>query len=323
MGAADEEHVGGEVRRRYVGVGGDDLGQRPPVVDPVPLPDQAQARVVEVEEPVAVAQRLELLAPDRPLEFAEVVAERVRFGDHADERVDVGHRAVDRLEPRGERGSAVAADGLALGLVGAERDPVAGDVEQAGELHAVRVVDLVAAGQLRVGREGLARLTGDRPEGRLRCEAVRRAELVVAGHAVVTAALDVDRAEVHDAAEALRQFRAVQALRVARHRDLEQDAAQLVVDLLVVLVLGLQADALQQRAELELGDQVGVEERHVQRYGQLDVLVLDGDLDALRLQSRQLCRRVARGLGLELQLTVDHAVRAVADGRELVAERRC
>ena len=247
----------------------------------------------------------------------------VRLGDHADERVDVGHRAVDRLEPRGERGSAVAADGLGLGLVGAERDRRRRSTSnRRGEVHAVRVVDLVAAGQLRVGREGLARLAGDRPEGRLRCEAVRRAELVVARHAVVTAALDVDRAEVHDAAEALRQCpgrpgiagcpapgsgtgRCAAGCRSARRSCTRASRPM----------------PCSSGPSWSCETRSGLKNATFSGTASSTSSSSTVDLDALRLQSLQLCRRVARGLGLELELTVDHAVRAVADDRELVAER--
>ena len=45
--------------------------------------------IVPVEEPVAVAQRLELRRPDGELELAELGAAHVRLGEHPDERVDL------------------------------------------------------------------------------------------------------------------------------------------------------------------------------------------------------------------------------------------
>ena len=45
---------------------------------------------------------------------------------------------------------------------------------------------------------------------------------------------------------------------------------------------------LQHRAELDLLDQVGVEERHVERDRDLDLVAVDGDLDALRLEGVEL-----------------------------------
>jgi hypothetical protein len=65
---------------------------------------------------------------------------------------------------------------------------------------------------------------------------------------MVAAALDVDSTEVDHAAEALREVRPVAAGAVSRHRYLEQNTAQLVVDLLVVAVLRLRSDAPQQWA---------------------------------------------------------------------------
>ena len=55
------------------GVQLDDLGERVPVVDPVVLLDASEERIVLVEEPVAVAQRLELLLPDRELQLPNSV----------------------------------------------------------------------------------------------------------------------------------------------------------------------------------------------------------------------------------------------------------
>jgi hypothetical protein len=139
---------------------------------------------------------------------------------------------------------------------------------------------------------------------------------------VVTAPLDVDRTEVHDALEALGQRGAVEATRVRRVGNLEQDAAQLVVDLLVVPVLRLAPDALEHRTQTDLAQQVRVEEGHVQRHDELDLVPVDDDLDALSLDGIQLGLRVVGGLAPGLDLAVDHAVGPVADGGELVGERR-
>src|SRR3954462_3632511 len=52
----------------------DHAGESRAVGDAVPLLDVAQCRVVRVEEPVAVAQRLELALPHRALQLPEVAA---------------------------------------------------------------------------------------------------------------------------------------------------------------------------------------------------------------------------------------------------------
>lgn len=59
----------------------DDLRQRRVEVDPVRAQDRAEPLVVAVEEPVAVAQGRELLAPDSRLQLAEVAAGQVLLGD--------------------------------------------------------------------------------------------------------------------------------------------------------------------------------------------------------------------------------------------------
>ena len=116
----------------------DDLREAPLVVEAV-LADEdvVEVLVVLVEEAVAVAERFELPLPDRKLQLAELRARCVRLGDHADERVDVVHVPVDRLQPaaNGERRSAATAS---LGV--AERDDVAAAVAQLREVQAARVV---------------------------------------------------------------------------------------------------------------------------------------------------------------------------------------
>ena len=67
----------------------DDLPERPAVGDPVLPLDVAQHRIVQVEEPVPVAQSLELLLPDRQLQLAELRARNVALRDHAGERVEI------------------------------------------------------------------------------------------------------------------------------------------------------------------------------------------------------------------------------------------
>src|SRR5262245_6238359 len=105
------EDVAGDVLAR---VGLDDLREAVPVRDAeLPL-DRGQQRVVEVEEAVAVAERLELLAPDRALQLAELRAADVLLGGHPDERVELRHVAVDRPQPRRGRRPADPGDGRAL-----------------------------------------------------------------------------------------------------------------------------------------------------------------------------------------------------------------
>ncbi len=65
--------------------------------------------------------------------------------------------------------------------------------------------------------------------------------------------------------------------------------------------------------------QVRVEERHVHRDRERQVVAVDDDLDALRPERVQLRGRVSRRLRLGRELAVDLAVRAVPDGRKLVA----
>src|SRR5262249_37352885 len=160
----------------------------------------------------------------------------------------------------GQRGPAYPLGGGAV--VGVrQRYRLTVDVGQFHEVQAGRCVDLVSRGELRVNRERLAGLSGDVLERDLRGQPVRPAQVVFAGHAVVPAAGDVDRAEVDHTGEAVRQARVVEAVRVAGYGYLEQHAAQRVVDLLVVVVLRLAAQCLQQWTELQGRYQVGVEER--------------------------------------------------------------
>src|SRR5688572_1903342 len=54
------------------GVHSDDLAEGVLVGDPVPLLDEAEHGIVQVEEPVAVADVLELLLPDGELQLAKL-----------------------------------------------------------------------------------------------------------------------------------------------------------------------------------------------------------------------------------------------------------
>ena len=130
------------------------------------------------------------------------------------------------------------------------------DVEHVG------IIDLVSRREQTIHRERVRRLTGNRGERVLRRQTICLAELVVAADAVITRPLDVDGAQVGYSVEALRHGRPVEARWVARHGHLEQGAAQLVVDVLVVVVLRLGADRRQHLAQTECRQQVRVEERN-------------------------------------------------------------
>ena len=110
---------------------------------------------------------------------------------------------------------------------------------------------------------------------------------------MVVAPQDVERTEVVDRREAVGDLAAVEAVeRIldVGSRDLEQHAAQLVVDLFVVGVGGLRREAGKHVAEAEVDEQAGVAERHVERHGDLDVVV--ADLDGGTADDRaQRCRR--------------------------------
>ena len=78
---------------------------------------------------------------------------------------------------------------------------------------------------------------------------------------MIAAAVDVDRAEILDDRVAVRlDDRRAAARRIPRAwlRDLEQNAAHRVVDLLVVSILTLVAEPLQQRPEPDRAQEVGV-----------------------------------------------------------------
>ena len=142
---------------------------------------------------------------------------------------------------------------------------------------------------------------------------------------MVAAALDVDRAKIRHAREAVRQWRPVQAdagVGDARPRHLEQDAPQLVVDHLLVLVLRLAAEALEHRRQADADQQVGIAEGEVERDDEHGLAVFLLDLDAHRLEGGELRGRERARRRARLELAVDHAVRAVADDGELVPERR-
>ena len=116
-----------------------------------------------------------------------------------------------------------------------ERDRDAVAIGERVEVQAARVVERDRAERLR-------RLAGDLRERPHRREADRAAQVVVGRHPVIASALDVKRPEVDDALEAAGRGRGLEARRRVggvRPGDLEQDAAQRVVDLLVVVVLRL------------------------------------------------------------------------------------
>src|SRR5207302_9907134 len=100
---------------------------------------------------------------------------------------------------------------------------------------------------------------------------------------------------------------------------LEQDAAQRVVDLLVVLVLAF-GQALEHRAEADLLQKVGVPEGGVQRDGEGDIGGGPLNDDLLRRERGELLVGVSAGGHGRVELAVDHAVRAIPDHRELVRE---
>src|SRR4029453_3915712 len=110
----------------------------------------------------------------------------------------------------------------------------------------------------------------------------------------------------------------IEAVRVAWNGNLEQDAAQLVVDLLVVLVLPFAAESLEHGPEADVDEKLRVEERQVQRDDENGVAVLFLDLDALRLKLGELLLGVGAGWRYRFKVAVDHAVRPVPDHRELV-----
>ena len=118
--------------------------ERPPVGDPVQPLDVAQLRIVQVEEPVSVAQRLELLPPHRKLQLAELRPTHVTLGEHPDECVELVGVSVDRLQPCGEGGAANAHDGLGVRRLAPELDRIPVGVEERDEVEDVRVVDRVA-----------------------------------------------------------------------------------------------------------------------------------------------------------------------------------
>src|SRR5262245_21293986 len=198
-GSGAVEDVG---RNRRVRVAGDDLRERAPVGDPVDGPDLAELRVVRVEEAIPVAQCGELLPPDRELKRAELAAVDVRLRHHADEGVHVVDLAVQRLQACCDRRAPHAADGV-LGI--ADRHRFSRVVPEAQEVEDRRVVAVEPL------REALRALPGDVGERLRGLQALRGAKVVVARHAVVSAALDVVRSEVGDLREAVRVRRGLAA----------------------------------------------------------------------------------------------------------------
>ena len=149
--------------------------------------------------------------------------------DQADERLDSGDVAVDRLQPGGEGRAPDADDRVTLGRVAAERDRVAVGVLQLDEVEDVRIVDRVVRVDQRVRGKAGGGLAGDRGERRLRRQAVGPPQIVVVRHPVVATAFDVNRAQILDAREAVGvdgRRAAGSRVRDAGLRNLEEDAAQ-------------------------------------------------------------------------------------------------
>jgi hypothetical protein len=108
---------------------------------------------------------------------------------------------------------------------------------------------------------------------------------------VVATALEVDCAEVLHAREAARIDDGASArcgVLGARLRNLEENAAERVVDLLVVLVLALRRETRKHAPDAELVQQARVSERNVQRHRQLDLRAVAFDGDALAPELPQL-----------------------------------
>jgi ribosomal protein L44E len=260
------------------------VGEGPPVVDAVRRGDCRQHGIVEVEEPVAVAKSRELALPDRELKRPELGSRDVPLGQHPDERVDLVHAFIDRFQPRRERRSPDADDGVLACLVAMQRDDLALGVAQADEVEDARIVERQSA------RPRLTRHGGER---RLRRQSVRGAQRVVQRHAVVATALDVDCAEVLHAREAARIDDGAYAccgVLGARLRNLEENAAERVVDLLVVLVLALRRETREHAPDAELVQQARVSERNVQRHRQFDFRAVPFDGNALAPELPQLLR---------------------------------
>src|SRR5207247_2298605 len=125
----------------------------------------------------------------------------------------------------------VTASSSASALPGTRRVPSASELDEVEDRRIVPVEP---------GREPLGGLTGDVDERCLRREAVGAPQVVVRRDAMIATACDVDRGKIAHAGEAV-------GVHDRRPTDggvgdprlwyLEQDAAQRVVDLLVVLVL--------------------------------------------------------------------------------------
>ena len=138
---------------------------------------------------------------------------------------------------------------------------------------------------------------------------------------MLAATLDVDRAEVDHALEALRRVdRSMQP--GLPGTGTWNSTLRSWLSIISSFLYCASPPSLEHRADPELPEQVRVEEGHVQRDGDLDLVAVDLDLDALRLERVQLRLGVVAGLGVRLDLAVDLAVRPVADGGELVAEAR-
>src|SRR5438105_9987941 len=130
---------------------------------------------------------------------------------------------------------------------------------------------------------------------------------------MVTAASDVDRAEIAHAAEAIGIDDGCSADRRVRNTglgNLEQHAAQRVVDLLVVLVLTFR-EASKDRAEAEVLKQIRVAESGGQWNGQRDLIAVSLDDDPTGGEGRQLRVGVPGRANGRIEFSMDHAVGTV------------
>src|SRR5512132_1358994 len=128
--------------------------------DPEVLADTSELRVVPVEEPVAIAKRLELPLPHRELEPSELRPRDVALGQHAHERVDPAHPPVDRLQARRERRPADPGDSLLLAPPTERPKLVPTRVPEADEIQDAGIVEGIGRVDPRIGREPGGRFPG-------------------------------------------------------------------------------------------------------------------------------------------------------------------
>ena len=104
----------------------------------------------------------------------------------------------------------------------------------------------------------------------------------------------------------------------ARPRDLEEHAAELVVDLLVVLYSDSPPRPWSTGPTPTRSSRSGLPNARLSGIDELDLVAVVLDLDALASNASSCAAGVVAGRADRLDLAVDHAVRAVADDRELV-----